>query len=486
MSVFQYSENRNYVFSIQAEVLGDYMDMSQSKVSMVIPVYNKKDDIDVMLGSIINQKWDNIELIFVNDGSTDGTRDILSEWEIRFVKRGYFVKIIDQENQGISAAVRNGMLHMTGEYFCSVDCDDYLYPEYVSTMASWLCNNPEYDYAACGFERIYGTKEKWTSVHCDDRMPETLMSSHLPENILFYRINFNSWNYLVRREYLDKCKIIENFVIEPRLHQEPSITIPLSLGQGKLKYFPQILYRHYLLERKMNLSEFDERMPGYAKNFSNILRSIIKSFPLKDEEYRKKLLKFCDFFEIKTIFIFDENLNNNPEKKSKLSAKLAKLVNECFFPSPFISADTVFKSGYVPIFRIVEEIILDKFNNHKKIVSKPVSYERIICFGSLGKKATQLLSAIIETPLKPDILFDDSALPDSKKQGFSVLKTDYSGLSCNDFALVLPNTASISKQIIENLKNSGVRFIFDCNTIIRYLSQYYYPEFHLHEYKVIY
>ena len=96
----------------------------QSKVSIVVPVYNKIEYIDMMLKSVYDQLWDNIELILVNDGATDGTRERLTEWEPKFRDRGYEVVITDQENQGISVAVRNGMLCMSGVFFCSVDCDD--------------------------------------------------------------------------------------------------------------------------------------------------------------------------------------------------------------------------------------------------------------------------------------------------------------------------------------------------------------------------
>ena len=62
---------------------------TQGKVSMVMPCYNKVDYIAEMFDSIISQEWDNIELILVNDGSTDGTREVIAEYEQRFSARGF-------------------------------------------------------------------------------------------------------------------------------------------------------------------------------------------------------------------------------------------------------------------------------------------------------------------------------------------------------------------------------------------------------------
>lgn len=78
-------------------------------VSMVVPCYNKVNYIGEFFQSVYDQVWDNIELILVNDGSTDGTREIIRQWEPRFVRRGYSVQIIDQENRGVFGAIKAGL-----------------------------------------------------------------------------------------------------------------------------------------------------------------------------------------------------------------------------------------------------------------------------------------------------------------------------------------------------------------------------------------
>ena len=121
----------------------------QSKVSMIVTCYNKVKYIGEMFDSIISQEWNNIELILVNDGSTDGTRDVITEYESKFYKRGYDVVIIDQENEGVCAATKAGLSCITGKYVCIVDADDELDPKYISTMAGWLEEHNDTDYCIC-------------------------------------------------------------------------------------------------------------------------------------------------------------------------------------------------------------------------------------------------------------------------------------------------------------------------------------------------
>jgi glycosyltransferase involved in cell wall biosynthesis len=447
----------------------------KSKVSMVMPVYNNKDDINVMLESVYKQTWDNIELILVNDGSTDGTRSILADWEPKFVKRSYSVITIDQENQGISAAVHNGMLAMTGDYFCSADSDDYLYPDFVSTMADWLDKHPEYDYAACGFERIYGTKEYPIVRNADDAMPETLMSPNPAENILLYRVSLNSWNYMVRRSYLDRCKINENFLTEPRLHQEPSITIPLAMGQGRLKYFPQILYRHFLYDRRFDLEELNEKMPNYTENFTNLLRAAIRAFPTDNEAYKAKLLAICDFFRINTIYRYSRKFHDNPKAMKAFAIEMAELVNRRFTPSPNISAETVILTSPEPLFKSLEGCILEKRN--ESVMTKPENQrrERTIYCGALGEEATLYIPALVRTGMKPDVLWDVAARHNSVAYGMPVTKPDFTTLSKNDLVVIMPRIPEIVGEIIRNIQEAGTQNFFDNDSVTQYLCEYYYP-----------
>ena len=105
------------------------IDEKQPLISIIVPCYNTKDYIEQCLDSLIHQSYKNLEIILVNDGSTDDTdakiQPYLSDDRIRY---------IIQENKGLSGARNTGLDIMKGEYVCFVDSDDFLHKDYVKTL----------------------------------------------------------------------------------------------------------------------------------------------------------------------------------------------------------------------------------------------------------------------------------------------------------------------------------------------------------------
>ena len=92
------------------------------KVSVIIPVYNTEKYLKECLDSIVNQSFEDIEIICINDGSTDNSLEILREYE-EFDKR---ISVVCQENEGLSITRNNGIKLAKGEYVYFIDSDDYL------------------------------------------------------------------------------------------------------------------------------------------------------------------------------------------------------------------------------------------------------------------------------------------------------------------------------------------------------------------------
>jgi hypothetical protein len=99
------------------------------KVSIVIPVYNGEKYLEECIDSALNQSYSNIEVIAVNDGSTDNSLQILKNYSDR-------IKIISKENGGIASALNAGIKAMTGEWFKWLSADDILYPNAVDALIS--------------------------------------------------------------------------------------------------------------------------------------------------------------------------------------------------------------------------------------------------------------------------------------------------------------------------------------------------------------
>lgn len=102
------------------------------KVSVVIPVYNKEMRLRACLDSVLAQSFADFEVICVNDGSTDSSSDILKEYGLRDRR----IKVISQENTGVSVARNVGIDATQGESLCFVDADDTIATDFLKTLAS--------------------------------------------------------------------------------------------------------------------------------------------------------------------------------------------------------------------------------------------------------------------------------------------------------------------------------------------------------------
>ena len=103
--------------------------ISNPLVSIVIPVYNVENYLRQCMDCVVNQTYENLEIVCVNDGSPDRSIDILREYELQDKR----VKVIEIENQGLSGARNVGTSHSTGEYLIYLDSDDWMDVEAVET-----------------------------------------------------------------------------------------------------------------------------------------------------------------------------------------------------------------------------------------------------------------------------------------------------------------------------------------------------------------
>lgn len=125
------------------------------KVSVIVPCYNMEKYLDNCFKSLINQTYKNLEIIFINDGSSDKTLNLLSKWEGE--ERLNFT-LINQENKGISVTRNVGLRKATGDYIYFLDPDDIIFPTLIEELVNML-EDDKYDYSYCKFTRIRDGKK---------------------------------------------------------------------------------------------------------------------------------------------------------------------------------------------------------------------------------------------------------------------------------------------------------------------------------------
>ncbi|MFS4481928.1 glycosyltransferase family 2 protein [Hyunsoonleella sp. 2307UL5-6] len=108
--------------------------MENNKVSIIIPVYNVEHLLDKCVNSIIEQTHKNTEIILVNDGSTDNSKQVCNILADKY----NFIKVIHQENAGQSAARNTGLKFITGNYLMFIDSDDWIELNMIETLLNYL------------------------------------------------------------------------------------------------------------------------------------------------------------------------------------------------------------------------------------------------------------------------------------------------------------------------------------------------------------
>jgi glycosyltransferase involved in cell wall biosynthesis len=113
-------------------------------VSVLTPVYNMERYLERYLDSVLVQTYPQIELILVDDGSTDGSKAIIDRFIPLFHNKGVTVKYLYQKNTGVSAAINTGLQVFTGEYLIWPDSDDFISETFIEKMVMFLEENKEY------------------------------------------------------------------------------------------------------------------------------------------------------------------------------------------------------------------------------------------------------------------------------------------------------------------------------------------------------
>lgn len=125
-------------------------------VSILVPAYNSKQFIEETLLSCVNQDYTDVEIIVVDDGSTDGTLDIAKRWESRHKN----IYVISQQNKGACAARNLALEKSSGEYVMFLDADNIISPNKVKEQMELLtAANDDMAVATCPWDRFYNTIE---------------------------------------------------------------------------------------------------------------------------------------------------------------------------------------------------------------------------------------------------------------------------------------------------------------------------------------
>lgn len=275
--------------------------MEKDLVTIIIAIYNAEKYLDKTINSVLNQTYKNFELILIDDGSKDNSLEICEKYK----NKDNRIRLIKQENLGVSASRNKGLEIANGEFICFMDADDYIeqnmLEEYIGIYKKYnydlivsgyfseidLDNNISYD-------KIYLPNKRYSTI---DQIKEDFVlmwDKHLLYNI---------WNKFYKKSLIDEYNIRfikQNWGEDIEFNREYLLKINTLYNSEKCFY-------HYVRGRK------DSITGKYIENLYDIriqedieFRNYFEKFGIKEEEYRE----FCARRHIERTLGCIENLFN--------------------------------------------------------------------------------------------------------------------------------------------------------------------------------
>lgn len=234
--------------------------MEQPRVSVIIPCYNAELFIDNSIESVYSQNYRNVELIVVDDGSTDNSCAKIQAWANRFVQKGTVLKYVYQENRGLGGAIDTGLKYVTGEYLSLLDADDVFLPNSIQKRAEFLESHPE-----CVGVRTNGWYVNEESRRLFIASDEEKEISDLFTALSFGRTNNWAGTYLIRTSVLFDFYQDRN-IYASRFGQNFQILLPVAYKR-KFGYIDEPLMEYRV--QSNSLSQESEPNARYQKSLIN-------------------------------------------------------------------------------------------------------------------------------------------------------------------------------------------------------------------------
>lgn len=175
--------------------------MSQEKalISIIIPVYKVEKYLEKCIQSVINQTYENLQIILVDDGSPDNCGKICDE----YAKKDHRIEVIHKSNGGLSDARNKGLEIAKGEYIGFVDSDDYIEADMYEVLYN-LLKQYNADVSICNFYTV--SQGKIAIKNVDSGIKEYTRIEILKEILLDNNIQSYAWNKLYKKELFDEIK----------------------------------------------------------------------------------------------------------------------------------------------------------------------------------------------------------------------------------------------------------------------------------------
>lgn len=272
-------------------------------ISVIVPVFNVDKYLDQCIGSILNQTFTDFELILVNDGSFDYSYKICKEYAAKDSR----VRVLSQENKGLSAARNLGIENAKGQYLSFVDSDDYVIPEYLDCLYTILIEND----AEVVIGEFYRYNEETNMLYyhiTDDDLSHSKLDRDESINNLLTMNNFTAaWGKLYKKSIFDSLRFPEG-----RYYEDNHVLIKIYLKSKSTYYIKRSLYCYRITANSITSSKQSfHKIQDYVEAMEEILLDMTLSGYFKGSLKNVFLTQYRDRLIRVKNELFEKNLIEN-------------------------------------------------------------------------------------------------------------------------------------------------------------------------------
>lgn len=246
------------------------MSLNNPVLSVITPMYNAGEMLETFMQSLLAQTLTGLEIIIVNDGSTDGS----GERADRYAQQHPHIRVIHQPNGGVSRARNAGLAIAHGKYVTFPDTDDTLHPTMYQTLVG-MAEQDNLDAAQCNAEWFFQASQQTKPLIPLDRLTSTGVLSGtdwLNKALKTRRYKHVVWLGIYRRALIEQ----QQLHFEPGLHhQDIPWTTEFMLNAQRVRYTDQVLYRYYIHDASIsNRKRTGEHNVTYQRHYLKIARML--------------------------------------------------------------------------------------------------------------------------------------------------------------------------------------------------------------------
>lgn len=274
-----------------------------NKISVIVPIYNAEKFLEKCLDSIVKQTYKNLEIILINDGSTDSSKNICIDYK----RRDSRIVYIDNNNNGVSYSRNDGIKISTGKYITFIDADDYVSLTFIEDMII-EAQNDKYDLIISAYKEVYNNKineEKIKNYSC---LKDDLRNDYY-KLLKFLK---TPWGKLYKADIIKQHKIMfpEGFITS----EDQIFNFKYFMYVKKYKFINRCNY-FYIHQNSNSLS----KLITYKAFKDNVKRLIIeKDFLMERNIIEKNKILSDDVVEIIKGYVFLDNENSYSKYKKRM------------------------------------------------------------------------------------------------------------------------------------------------------------------------